>query len=661
MKEEINKIFNNLKSDYDSGEGDDLGADFFTPCLKLCKEYDRATSDFTSNVIFEWGEAILKLVDIDNHKCKIRMIAHHKLHDEDKKILEEYVDNQNKIDEYLEKISDGIFEEAIKLAEGNADRESKLKMFAYLIASKRLEIKFAFPHHVRNANVFHQKYGIFRFIDENKIGFLGSPNETLGGHSKNIETIEVFNSTIPVDLNRINSWEKKFIRSWNDEAKGFRTKEISKKTLDRIISYSPRSANEFRKSMVIETKDTHAPKENKTNEIFKLWPHQQEAVDKFLVAKAGILEMATGTGKTKTSLEILKILAKEKKINSCIIVTKGNSLLEQWYSEIINFINSNIEIRDNLKKIYRQFHEFKEFEKYSSNPSNSILIISRENLQKNLRFITEEQKKDIFIIHDEVHGFGSPANIEKLTGSHLNFIYKLGMSATPDREYGEEGNNFIKSEIGQTFHKFGLDEAIKKKILCPMTYITQEYFLSEDERIEMQNIRKKHYAKKKDGQKVSEEDLATKLAAVRKNAEDKIDKFKRYIKNDPDSIKNTIIFVYSQKRGRQISQVLDGKVKYSEYFEGDVSETLLDFSEGKLQCLIACHRLSEGIDIRGLKNIFLIASDRAKLETIQRIGRCLRKNPQDPFKKAKVVDFIDTDYEGDIERAEWLNGLSKIN
>ena len=66
------------------------------------------------------------------------------------------------------------------------------------------------------------------------------------------------------------------------------------------------------------------------------------------------------------------------------------------------------------------------------------------------------------------------------------------------------------------------------------------------------------------------------------------------------------------------------------------SETLLDFSEGKLQCLIACHRLSEGIDIKGLKNIFLIASDRAKLETIQRIGRCLEKILKIHIKKLRL-------------------------
>ena len=45
-----------------------------------------------------------------------------------------------------------------------------------------------------------------------------------------------------------------------------------------------------------------------------------------------------------------------------------------------------------------------------------------------------------------------------------------------------------------------------------MDYITQEYFLSDEEKDKMQDIRRTHYAKKKDGQIVSEEDLATKVS-----------------------------------------------------------------------------------------------------------------------------------------------------
>ena len=193
-----------------------------------------------------------------------------------------------------------------------------------------------------------------------------------------------------------------------------------------------------------------------------------------------------------------------------------------------------------------------------------------------------------------------------------------------------------------------------------MDYITQDYYLSEDENNSIKSIIKSHHAKRAAGEKVSEEDLAIKISKIRKNAESKINNFADYIKNDPESIKNTIIFVYSKERGRQISQILDGKIKYSEFFDGDVNERLLEFASGRLDCLITCHRLSQGIDIQGLKNIFLIASDRSKLETIQRIGRCLRKNPKELDKKAKVVDFVDSDYDGDVLRSEWLKDLSKI-
>ena len=63
----------------------------------------------------------------------------------------------------------------------------------------------------------------------------------------------------------------------------------------------------------------------------------------------------------------------------------------------------------------------------------------------------------------------------------------------------------------------------------------------------------------------------------------------------------------------------------------------------------------------GAKKCFLIASDRSKLETIQRIGRCLRKNPKDPNKKAMVVDFVDSGYDADKIRSEWLTNLSEID
>jgi superfamily II DNA or RNA helicase len=64
--------------------------------------------------------------------------------------------------------------------------------------------------------------------------------------------------------------------------------------------------------------------------------------------------------------------------------------------------------------------------------------------------------------------------------------------------------------------------------------------------------------------------------------------------------------------------------------------------------------------------VVLLSADRARLETIQRIGRCLRIDRNDPDKRALVVDFIrrravaDGDPTADEERRTWLEGLSTI-
>ena len=72
-------------------------------------------------------------------------------------------------------------------------------------------------------------------------------------------------------------------------------------------------------------------------------------------------------------------------------------------------------------------------------------------------------------------------------------------------------------------------------------------------------IIKSHHAKKSAGENVSDEDLAIRISKVRKNALIKIKNFAEYIKNDPESINNTIIFVYSKEEADKFRKFL--KVK----------------------------------------------------------------------------------------------------
>ena len=100
-------------------------------------------------------------------------------------------------------------------------------------------------------------------------------------------------------------------------------------------------------------------------------------------------------------------------------------------------------------------------------------------------------------------------------------------------------------------------------------------------------------------------------------------------------------------------------------YSGEQKETLSRFARGDLECLVTCHRLSEGIDIKSLNSVIIFSSEKTRLETIQRLGRCLRTNPDDPHKMANIVDFIrqsegNGEPNSDEERRDWLNMLSTI-
>jgi Type III restriction enzyme, res subunit len=99
------------------------------------------------------------------------------------------------------------------------------------------------------------------------------------------------------------------------------------------------------------------------------WRHQEEALEVFLAQRAGILEMATGTGKTRTSLKILSELIRRKDISGAIIATDGTDLLSQWAEEIDQWLVSS-----GLKFVtYRHFGPHHELGNFALDPVNSTV------------------------------------------------------------------------------------------------------------------------------------------------------------------------------------------------------------------------------------------------------------------------------------------------
>jgi superfamily II DNA or RNA helicase len=254
-----------------------------------------------------------------------------------------------------------------------------------------------------------------------------------------------------------------------------------------------------------------------------------------------------------------------------------------------------------------------------------------------------------------------------LRGLHQKIAYRLGLSATPVREYDEEGTGFICAEMGPVRFTFGLKEAIERGILVEFDYVPLSYSLSLDDRARLKAVYNKKAARDREGSSMSKEELWTELSRVYKTAEYKPAVFQDYLKDHPEVVKNTIVFVEETAYGARVLPMIHRATpSYRTYYSGEDKAHLIAFSKGEIDCLITCHRISQGIDIQRLRNVILFSSARAKLETIQRIGRCLRYDPAKPDKRALVVDFI-RDGEGnaglesaDSEREQWLSDLSKV-
>jgi superfamily II DNA or RNA helicase len=130
--------------------------------------------------------------------------------------------------------------------------------------------------------------------------------------------------------------------------------------------------------------------------------------------KNGILQMATGTGKTRVSIGILNSLFEHNNIDSAIVTTYGTDLLDQWYLELI-------ERSSNKFIVYRDYENHHEILDYLLNRNKSVLLVSWQNLHKVLEQI--ESFERMLIIIDEIHGFGSEELRNKL-GGKINSLKK---------------------------------------------------------------------------------------------------------------------------------------------------------------------------------------------------------------------------------------------
>lgn len=628
-----------LRISYRTGR-DNLVQDFYVPALRAAVLYRRAAGYFTSAGLSVAAQGVADLV---SRGGRMLLVASPHLDDEDIAALQAARTNPQDI---LASIVIKGFQQI-----RHALEHDRLNALAWLSAAGLLEVKLALKldNDGRYCNgIYHEKMGVLTDSVQDHVAFSGSSNETAGGLIGNFESIKVFRSWQDSE-GRVAEELENFASLWDNTTPELEVIDFSDATEEILRPYKQnRTAGTTRKA-----------EPEADNEPARLWEHQQQALAAFLAAKAGVIEMATGTGKTRLALAICQHLSGTSDIETIIVATDGVDLLDQWYQALLEALESFGE----HWAIYRHYNSHKNRTQFLLLPERSVMLVSREFLPTVLNRLPAAKAAKTILIHDEVHGLGSPSNRKNLTGTGAKFGYRLGLSATPEREYDAEGNDFIEREIGPILFQFGLDDAIRKRILVPFEYCPIAYLPDEEDGGRIQRVYAMRAARQQEGRPMRQEEFWTELAKVYKTSKAKLAPFRHLIAERPGLLTRCVIFVETRDYGEEVLDIIhQHRHDFHTYFGGEDSETLRRFARGEIECLLTCHRLSEGIDIQTLSNVILFSSARAPLETIQRIGRCLRKDPADPNKVATVVDFVRQDQEesSDLERAAWLTALSNI-
>ena len=629
-----------IQDAYDTGnKSEKVIQEFYVPVLQEAVLYKRLTGYFSSQVLALAARGIAGLI---RNGGKMQLIASPVVSEED------FLQLTSNADESVIKFVDDQFERAMNDMNDLASTIAydHLRALGWMLREGLLEIKVLIPSEIKSgAGIFHSKVGIVEDSEGNQISFSGSVNETAMGWSQNIEEFKVFKNWEPGSLNWVNHDIETFDKYWSHaKSSGFEAVPLPKKSVEKLISIAPEEVAELQITSAV-AKDSR-----------KLRPYQEAAIQAWFDADfRGILEMATGTGKTFTARQCVNRW-KQGKENSVILVTAPTqTVASQWLgvfsdlSPISTFDGKSW--RETLSGLGS---------KIGLGHVKHVIVISIQNTASNVDFLETfnqilEGSTNTLLIADEAHGLGAPTFRKAL---NPNFKDRLGLTATPDRWFDDDGTSVLKDYFGGVIYQFGLHEALTwidpnsgQTPLCPYNYHPEFADLDQlelDEYLELTRriIMQSNRASDPEGKEKLNR-LMEKRANVLKKANAKFGILKRILSSfkDPSGM---LIYCSDREQINQVIEIVNDYRFTYRTFTGDEGTKprkefagkserdwiLENFENRDVQILIAMKCLDEGVDIPSAKIGIIMASTTNPREFIQRRGRLLRRS------KGKAVSEI---------------------
>lgn len=655
--------------------GDKFSPDrLFTDCLHNSKEFDLQLGYFSSAAISVLADGFASFI---SQGGKMRLVINHIVSDKDK-----------------EAISRGVFGNIIDCfdltdfeqlrATFDEYQQQFFDCLAFLIKTERIEIRIIKPK--GELGISHTKLGQF-YDGDSVTAFSGSANFTISGLFNNLEDVKISRSDSldPMVRNGIEEQTREFESIMKYKKKGIQylspdnlvaaiASAFGDKDIDELIDVEKKLKYIKKKRQLEEEQQSVV---NEDEELVPRFPfasgpreYQKIAFENWLKnGQKGLFAMATGTGKTITSLNVLLEIYNRKGYYKALILVPTITLVNQWEEEcrkfrfqhIIKVCSKNKEWRGEIERLTSRI----KYQTEDDSPVNYIIIATYASYaRKNIfNVLNEFEESQLLLIADEAHNMGSPGILKQL--KNIPYFRKIGLSATPERQFDEEANKKLFAFFGaenEYTYEYSMEEAIRNGVLCRYFYYPHIVELTDAEMYDYVELSQKisKYFNYNTGTFDKKDDILMALLLARKRiihkAANKLEMFKKIIHEryaEKGDLKYTLVYApeglqpdYLQTHEfesqeeipddndseRLINQFTEAVMKVGPFVtvkkfvsgEKDREQTLADFASGKLQVLTSMKCLDEGVDVPRSELAIFCSSTGNPRQFIQRRGRVLR-------------------------------------
>jgi len=317
-----------------------------------------------------------------------------------------------------------------------------------------------------------------------------------------------------------------------------------------------------------------------------------------------------------------------------IIVPKNIILESTWHKELYD---AGISLRD----IGVYYGPIKEYSK--------ITITNMQNLNR------IALKMFDMVVYDEIHNYGTDRLLPYV---EKNFKYKLGLSATLDR--GDNKHFDIMEIFDYNIFYYTPKEALSDGILNPFIFINIGVELDDQEREEYDKLTMEINAILQVGGGYGK--IMRMSSGLKNKLLQKMNERKNLVNNYPikfDVVKEIceerrndkiIIFnEYNEQTNKSYWYMLDIGIKacivHSGISKDKREEAMIGFKRDKYQVVLASKVLDEGYNLPKLDTAIIAAGNSTSRQTIQRMGRVLRRKPtQSYLYQVYCTNTVEQDY-----------------